>query len=349
MITNYVLLIHGMGDHTKKGWSKKWLECIEANAKLFAPYADGSRALSDDVKFIEIEYDSVFEQGYRQRWKNLAGALKDAALPSALKPALQEIAQVEDARIPEFAWTHLLDPLLWFGLKQARQAVIAQVNDQIGKHVKAAIAAKADVHILAHSLGTSVIHDSLLCLASEFPASFDPGRGGKRFKSLTTVANVSRFLNATDSPSDALSIGAFKPHESRVRPGDLVADFVNVRHTCDPFTFPRTFAPDWKTPAVAGISPDRFDELLNIHDLQTQFDHPIVARECLSRFTGRRTLGAKPEEMPAAWKRYEKRYGKSGAFAFQDTLKLLHPDANRDLGLGELARYLTSYVKEALA
>lgn len=348
MPSNFVFLVHGMGEHAA-GWSAAWQARLEENAKLFSPYFEGTRKLADDVEFVEVVYDSVFEKDYRQRWKDLAGALQDSALPAAIKPALSELAQVESAKLPEFAWTHLLDPLLWFGLGQARQAVIAKVNKELTKGAKRAQAAGAQLHILAHSLGTSVVHDSLLCLAADAPKVFDPERGGKRWKTLVTVANVSRMLNATESPSDSLPTSAFRPHFSRVRPGDLVGDFVNVRHRVDPFTFPRTFAPDWTNPGVLTLEPDRFDELLQVHDLETQFDHPLVARECLRRITGRATLGAKPEQLDAAWKRYQQRYGKSGTFAFQNLSALLAPDANRDLGLGELARYLTTYAKEVLA
>jgi len=349
MAANVVILIHGMGSH-QVGWSAEWIACLEANAKLFAPYAAGKRELSEDLEFVEIAYDEpVFELGYRQRWKDLAGALQDAALPAALKPALTELAQLQDAKLPEFAWTHLLDPLLWFGLNQARQAVIAEVGAQIATAMVGAQAKAANVHLLAHSLGTSVIHDTLLCLAADKPSGFDPKKGGKRFSTLVTVANVSRLLNAWESPSDKLPTAAFKPHSSRVRPGDLVADFVNVRHRSDPFTFPRCFTPDWSAPSVRTLEPDRFDELMHVHDLATQVDHPVVARKILSLFTGRETLGTKAGEMDAAWERYGKRYGKSGLFAFQNLASLLEPDANRDLGPGELARYLTAYAREALA
>src|SRR5204862_351172 len=74
-------------------------------------------------------------------------------------------------RVPEYFWTHLLDVLLWCGLAQAREAVIAAVAEQLVDGLVTAIDSGARAHIVAHSLGTSVVHDTLLCLTDPKYAS----------------------------------------------------------------------------------------------------------------------------------------------------------------------------------
>ncbi len=349
MAKNHVLLIHGIGQHGK-GWSASWQQCLRDNAALFAPYSADLDAFDDDVGFAEITYDQVFEEGFRARWQTLAAAITDTGLPAPVRTVLGELAQADDARLPEFFWTHGLDALLWYTVGQARQAVIAEVGVQIAKALKKAQQDEADVHILAHSLGTSVAHDTLLCLAASKKTRnvFDPKFGGYRWASFVTIANVSRVMGALSTPSDDLGEDAFRPHGSRVQGGDLVASFVNVRHALDPFTFPRRFKPDWSTPPYWLIEPERFDEPMHIHDLETQFDHPLVARSCLRLFTGRKALG-KPAEMTAAWRRYDQKYGKSGGDPFAGMRQQLAPDAERLLGAGEIARYLIAYAKAVLA
>ena len=348
MANNYVFLVHGMGEHSAK-WSERWQTCIANNAKLFAPYADGSAKLGDDVAFEEITYDEVFDEDYLSVWQDVAGAAASPMLPPAVQIVLEEIAQSPNAKLPAFFWKSAMDVVLWATFPQAREAVVAKVTDKLMAGIGRAQADGASIHMLAHSLGTSVIHDALLCGAAkpESAKVFDPKKGGFQWKSYTTVANVSRLLTASESPSDHLGVESFRPHNSRVRPGDLVGTFVNVQHVLDPFTFPRTFKPDWGNLAFWPERPDRYDELIHIHDLETQFDHPLVARRCLRLFTGRNNLG-RPAEMDAAWHRYEQKYGRSGVAGFDELKALIEPDAERKLGAGELARYLATYAKEVL-
>jgi hypothetical protein len=339
MAKNHVLLIHGIGTHSK-GWSAGWQQCLRENAELFDPYSDDPGAFDADVAFAEITYDQVFEQGFRQRWQSLAGALADAALPSAIRTVFSELAQSPDARLPHSVWTHGLDAILWYAVAQARQAVIAEVALQLAEALRRAQRDEADVHILCHSLGTSVAHDTLLCLAAapDTRNAFDPKLGGQRWASYVTVANVSRVMGALASPSDDLDVAAFRPHNSRVQGKDLVATFVN----------PRRFKPEWPSPPYWPIEVDRFDEPAHIHDLETQMDHPLAARTCLRLFTGRKGIGSKTE-MEAAWRRYDQKYGRSGGDLFGSLRGLLEPDAERLLGPGEFARYVIAYAKEVLA
>jgi len=349
MAKNHVLLIHGIGAHGN-GWSAGWQQCLRENAELFDPYANDAKAFDADVAFAEITYDQVFEQGFRQRWQSLAGALADAALPSAVRTVFSELAQSPDARLPHSLWTHGLDAILWYAVGQARQAVIAEVALQLAEALRRAQRDEADVHILSHSLGTSVVHDTLLCLAAapDTKKAFDPKLGGQRWTSYVSVANVSRVMGALASPSDDLAVADFRPHSSRVQGKDLVSTFVNVRHQLDPFTFPRRFKPEWASPPYWPIEVDRFDEPAHIHDLETQMDHPLAARTCLRLFTGRKGMGSKTE-MDAAWRRYDQKYGRSGGNLFGSLRLLLEPDAERLLGPGEFARYVIACGKEVLA
>jgi hypothetical protein len=343
MTGNRVFLVHGMGSHPP-GWSEAWQQAFALAAGEFAPYAAGGRALADDVTFVEVGYDDVFET-YRARWHDLASALGDAALPAPLQPVFAALAQQGDGKVPAYFWTHLLDVLLWFGLAQAREAVIAAVAAQLVDGLVTAIDAGARAHIVAHSLGTSVVHDTLLCLTDPKYASgqLDPEVGGRRWDSLLTFANVSRLLQATRSPSSRLPASAFDPLTSRVNtgPNGLLRDFVVARHRLDPFTFVRTFEP----PAAAGLSRfalRRYRDLADIHALETLLANPGVAAVCLRSITGDRAFGT-DAEIAAAMPRYDQQMPETDA-AFATLAGALA--GNAGTSFGDVAKAVLAIVRE---
>ena len=339
-----VLLVHGMGRHPSNGWDASWRESIVENLRQYAPYSEKSAAEveAQDLHFHAVGYDAVFEQGFRSRWNGLAGALADAALPLGMRRVLEVLQSDDDPREVDVFWHYLLDPLLWVSLGQARERVIASVAEELAKGAMGAQQRGERVHIIAHSLGTSVVHDTLLAMTDRPDGAFDPDRSGLRWDSLTQVANVSRLLCAIRSPSAVLPVEAFKPHRSRVRPGagGLVRRFLDARHRLDPFTFPRTFQPDWSRFGGHTFRVlQRFDSPKGVHDFETHFDCPGVHLPCLRGITGRGTLG-KSAEVEGAWRRYDLLYGRDVSLPLESLRLRLEPSTERELGIVDLADYL---------
>jgi len=354
MEKSHVFLVHGMGS-CPPGWSANWQQSIGRLAKNFEPYK-GGRALTEDLKFVEIHYDHVFDgteakPGYRRRWNSLATALQDANLPADVRPAIDLLRSDDPGHgaAVDFFWTHLLDPLLWYGLLEARKAVLATVCDQLITGLEAAIAAGARAHIVAHSLGTSVVHDALVCLTdSDFTQGrLDPFQGGRRWDSLTNVANVARLLRATRSPSSRLGVADYDPLRSRVHPSDggLVRRFINIRHRWDPFTFLRTFGDQLSYGGCQYFLGLRFAKPLAIHDLETQIARPDVAAEILRTVLGNQQFG-RDAEIDAGRPAYNQSFPQT-AEAFQAVKTVAGGIGETgDVDLAQLARFLLAIVNE---
>src|SRR5690606_6652928 len=216
------------------------------------------------VDLVPLSYDSIFE-GFRTSWSDLAGAI--AAVRGAGElPLLDVLEHLEhlDSSDPQsdfekLFWENLLDVALWFGSKIARSVAIKEVVRQLTNELGARIApdgSNADAfHVIAHSLGTSVIHDSLVALALSAPTRDAYGPSIFRFQTLTTIANVSSVMQSPFDLDSNLGPDAFKVYRSVVRPSHLLRDasvcreLLNVRHELDPVTWPSMFEPlGWREP-----------------------------------------------------------------------------------------------------
>jgi hypothetical protein len=348
MVTKRILLIHGMGQHAA-GWSQAVQGAIGKAAAHYAPYRAG-RKLGDDVEFVEILYDAEL-QAVLGRWKSAAGALAAAdggeQIPVQLRDALEELAQQEqgDGAFGQLFWTHLMDPLLWCGWQNVRKAVIAALAPRLSEQVTAAIGKDMSLHLVAHSLGTSVLHDALLCLTD--PAlcgpKFDARAGGYRWASLTTFANVAPLLRAWQSPSAAVPREAFDPANSRVNPTvhGVIGPFFDVAHVSDPFTWPRPLQPTWQHAGYRRLAVRRWAEIKDVHTVELALADPDVARELLRTWLGNGMLGSKDEQTAA-------RQAHAAAYPNEaPTLQELHGDASGNHGwnLKEIARYLSKVGK----
>jgi hypothetical protein len=140
----------------------------------------------------------------------------------------------------EFLYTHWLDVLFY--------------TTYIGGWVRAELAEKLaglikehgskNVHVIAHSLGTAVLHDTL---AQVYPRGGQPIPGtpawfsveNDQLQSVWMVSNVSNLINTVVGLADPLAPG------STVKPGHggCTKRFYNVRHELDPFTLVRRFKP----------------------------------------------------------------------------------------------------------
>jgi hypothetical protein len=131
----------------------------------------------------------------------------------------------------------------------------------------------AEVSVLAHSLGTSVVHDSLGLLATDPPTHADGFLAGTvALANIFMVANVSRILETLPRVYESVIC----PPSSH-NPKAYCNAFYNARHELDPFPAPRAFKPVW--PATVGdyveISTRAVREF-NVHSLDRYLEDPRV-------------------------------------------------------------------------
>ena len=354
MAREYVFLVHGIGKHDPSTWSDPWQDAIVTALQNYAEFRDMDAATieRDHIAFVPIHYDTIFEEGYRKRWGDLANAIvnQDGLVPADVAGVLSSLRDDLQSDEQQVLWDHILDVVLWFGVPQARQAVIAEVNAQLSAAVNRMRNENGDLgraHLIAHSLGTSVIHDSILCLSAAEPAF-----AGKNFKwrTLAMIANTSRVMQAWMHLSSELEIDDFDVHNSNVQPGSarkfVVRRYLNVRNIADPVTWPREFDPSgWDENTYKTIDLKRYGALTKVHDFTTYFANPNAHVPILRSILGRGGLGSR-DERDAAWRRFDTMYPSTAGSEFADLRAIVQRDSAREHSLFDLVLFLVKTYRE---
>lgn len=304
-VQHYVFLVHGMGVHAA-GWSDKLQGQIK---KGYTALGAGAAADFDTAyKFIEIEYDSVFQRILKQ-WQQNAGLIAslDADVQTSVHKWTDWLTGAANTQ-GNFVWSHAVDVLFYRGSALLRADVRATVLSQILTPLRDALAREGSIpewSVVAHSLGTSVAHDSLAALY-DTSVGGDPPVSPTDFRAnlMMMVANVSRVLET--HPYDVFA--------SVVRPATNAAaqaacwSYLNVRHVLDPFVYPKPFNPiDWpdaatvKAGAYKHLQPshlhiETLKGVANIHDIEHYFAHPAVMIEFFRRSLGKSAVTAAAEK-----------------------------------------------------
>jgi len=354
MPRSYIFLIHGVGKQPADSWSTLWKDGLISALRQYAPYDKQTPEdiQSNVLRFVPIGYDSIFE-GYRRRWADLAGALSDSEVieAGALKDALTWIKNDEDDGIRDAFWSYALDAVLWFGLPQARAAIISAVLDQAVKGVKEMLEENqgADrAHWVAHSLGTSVLHDCLISLrfAEQLhEGGFDPAN--LRWQSVSMVANTSRLLQARRSLSKGVALEEFHPYRSRLKPGSptsITRSYHNFHHRLDPITWPKQFNPIGFTSGYSDDETQHFKNPGKVHDLEHYLENPLVHLKLLRTFLGNEQLGT-AEEVNRVAKSYVLRYPLTGSKPFSELRDLFGDNADNPLSVTDVAKFLSRAYK----
>lgn len=239
-----IVLLHGMGNHSAPQYSNGQLKqhgsfydefVTSSNLALKRyPGRDGLTVESlADIR--EVHYNDIFDELREKMAKEgkkistfmpaLAGGDALRAIPGFLtKLAGFESSLADD----DFIYTHWLDVLFY------KTYVGAAVRARVAKELTAIFATSPaqQIHLVAHSLGTAVLHDTLHQL---FGGALSPTT--HKVMSTWMISNVSRLANTIAPVGD--------PYDSVVRPGNsgMTNYLFNVRHELDPFTWPRRFNP----------------------------------------------------------------------------------------------------------
>lgn len=280
MTHHLLFLVHGMGKHPP-GWSDSVRQVLRHRYQSLErsqlwPWDSGFR-------IEEIVYDTIFET-LREQWKLDAAQLETQLTQAGLqKSGLTRIQNMlETFGADHFISTHVLDVVMYYFLSTVREAVKVRVGQQITQALSK-MPSDAKWSVIAHSLGTAVIHDTLHALASA-------GGGAKpsirAAHCLMTLANVSRTLQ-TD----------VKAYESRVRPvmpgrRGVLQYFLDVHHKWDPIPAFWPFQPhdDWPDPETRMAG--RFREIAlsaiaepNVHGFEHYLRDPACYVPLFRRLT----------------------------------------------------------------
>jgi hypothetical protein len=308
-----------MGEHDDT-WHQPGLRVLRS---AFSDY-ELTREIDFDSRFhaVPIVYNDIFKKT-RERANADFAAFKfavlgsidpsDASSQQAVSTELDKYADLIGAGDDNFVWTHILDVILYRFSNAMRMGIDVSVAEQILNTISSQ--QHTTWSIVAHSLGTSVAHNTLNSLYNTgFPNApngpiekLDPLES--RCNTLAMIANVSRVLQRSDA----------KVYQSRVMPGSATAGrlcsyYLNARHKLDPFTVPKAFEPDlW--PDSSTFSTERYqhlrpshihfdvNQLARVHDLDHYLENPRVHVPLIRSILGRRVIGA--EEYRNAKSRFD--------------------------------------------
>lgn len=193
MNKHIVFFVHGIGDDAR-GWSKDLRADFRALFDSF-PLPPGGQPFDELFQTEEIFYNDLFDE-WRKRVAKEAGAalrmLGDGGLSAGAVTRLLDAGAATGGG--GFLRTHALDALQYRYLRLASESIRSAVERQIMLELNETdFGTPVRWSIIAHSLGTSIVHDTL-------HEMFNPGPGVEQSAlfqpyAVVMLANVSRLLS----------------------------------------------------------------------------------------------------------------------------------------------------------
>ncbi|MFN3835298.1 MAG: hypothetical protein ACK4NO_05300 [Glycocaulis sp.] len=240
-----VFLVHGMGTYVRQNgelnnsWHEYAKACMKACYEQYEEFT-GASTFEEAYEIVEINYDTIFNSVLRD-WRDLAEEINAFAPNDAIRflsDVFERGGSVED----NFLWTHFGDVLFYRFAPTVRHYVQVAVADQIARKLRAEQAASnrqfwqsRQWSIVAHSLGTRVVHDTLSNVAAHMVRMNADGNWPEP-SVVAMISNVSRVieLRANGLPS---------AYAANLRPGVNCFHYLSVCHRFDPFTVLDPFRP----------------------------------------------------------------------------------------------------------
>ena len=297
MVTR-LFVVHGMGE-----FDASWVKPVEKRLSgLYAKYPTlASVPQAQRFTVHPIRYDDVLSDLVK-KWQADSNAISKLAAGVSAGTAEAMVGWLKTAGTG-FEWTHAADVLLYRCFSDVREAVQVTVANQMVKVINKDLKDVQDCRwaVLAHSLGTSAVHDALHALwTTQFPdgSKFSPAHVKAAF--VMMVANVSRLL---ETDVDVLTSVVQPGTGSSKERGCL--NFLTVRHALDPFTIPRKFDPvGW--PDAVTVEQERYKSVRvqhfrdrNIHGLDHYLQHPAVHIPLMRLLANKKSVISASEENKA--------------------------------------------------
>ena len=276
-----VLVIHGMGTHQPGETKKMVIDGLNNAAKNFNLE---NFDINDKVEFFQFNYSSFLDE---IRLKDAAYANEITAHLSFLQgknlgeKAVTDLTEFfADFDEDKMFYTHWMD-VIYYGLMYWGEKIRVDLAKQLNDLMIERKLNNRPLHIVSHSLGTAVLHDTLAKIYRNDVDLYTsvPQLDANRFKiqSIWTVANVSRMLNLLNDIAD--------PNHSIVNSDDsgCAEYFYNVRNEFDPFTWIKQYDREITNGELIEIKTVR---KLNTHDLQEYMEAPDTAWYFFQRVLG---------------------------------------------------------------
>jgi len=271
-----VLLIHGMGTHPLDNMTREFKTGLIEAAKGF-----GMDAFDPDESMDIVEYN------YSETLDNIRKKLAEDAqeildlFPDGT-PGVEIVQKLLEFQAnfseDELAYTHWLDVVLYslyYG--EAIRVELARKLNNLFKE-----AANRRVHVIAHSLGTAVLHDTL----DKFYKVLGPGEeggdypylraGGHNLKTMWTFANISNLVSVLNNVADQGSTVV------RSGPTGCTDSLYNIYHTLDPFCWFEPYKEDTVTIESGRHFETKIVRKKNTHSFQEYVANPEVAKYLLA-------------------------------------------------------------------
>lgn len=252
MAKHLIFLVHGMGRYGRmadgafkpdtEGWFKDAQAALRSSYDGFIAAGMG-QGVAFDARFevVNVIYDDIFEE-IRAAYDKQADAWKTLGLTDGIIGRIQSVLAQKNE--DDFLWTHAAD-VAFYAIPLVRDAVkmhvINQMLDKLAKTVGAA--SLFDTwSVVAHSLGTAVVHDCLTLLQHRAREKFGdwlPPRA------LCMIANVARALTNNDASCYDDAVAPSGPGHPDV--------YLSANHALDPFTRIDPFRPTsggWVAPGA---------------------------------------------------------------------------------------------------
>jgi len=240
MAKHIVFFVHGIGDEAK-GWSKGLRTAFKTLFDSY-PLPPGGLPFSELFETEEIFYNDLFDQWRKRVAKEADAALRLLGDGGLASEAVEKLLQAgKAAGGGGFLRTHALDVLQYRFLRLVADAIRDAVQHQImSRLAETEFGTPVRWSIVAHSLGTSVVHDTL-------HAMFRPGPGTEASAlfqpyAVAMLANVSELLHDRGFLEGADAYGSF------VRPNREPAQgacryYVSAANGFDPVAIAGDFRP----------------------------------------------------------------------------------------------------------
>ena len=270
-------MIHGIGIHRDAGWADEavdrlscaWNESIGLDAPM-----------EDYIDIVPITYDQVFED-YLDDYVDVATALfSDAVeLPKSEKDAIQSELDSAEVKDKPALFSYILDVLLY-----KMDIVKEQVNVVVAKQLYEKIAqlgTQNNFGIVAHSLGTRVINDTLQSIRSGTANEANFYKQGYRLKFLMQISDVTDlfglpFHQDKYPPKDVYSYDTYDYLRTVTNRFDPIARIIPTR--LDHWPEGRLTEAYMGRPAYKDILIDHVHDL-NVHGLTHYMLHPEITDE----------------------------------------------------------------------
>jgi len=284
-----LFLIHGMG-RQNENWSVPVTDKLVECSGLYQQFQD--KSLTDEVVFVPLRYDQVFDD-LLDRWKNdFSGILNSEDTDDIPRGKLLTVMNSMTQEERDFFWSHIADVLIYRFFPLYRDRVRIELIRTIAKHVtkyRDQFGNNTRFSFLAHSLGTSVIHDSLHLLgATEWDDEVANVMGPPhtRFQALFMLANTSRILESDVKVSDSI-VCPVGGHNDETK--EYLDQYYNAFHKYDPITLIRKIDGSGMGSNFHQVNISHFRNV-NVHDFSHYLDHPAVHIPLLRTLCGFRAV-----------------------------------------------------------